>query len=147
MTVEQWLRGHFGGVGKLIDQDTLLLAAISPAEVEPEPLRAVSLTDEYEDYLDDAESKKGALYALSTLYYAMSGYTDGGTRSEKRGNRQITIGGKAIDVKTREDWRKLGDEIRRKKLKMEIEEDVTDSGGMRDYTYMQYRPTPNRRIR
>lgn len=66
MTVEQWLRGHFGGVGKLIEKETLLLAAISPAEVEPEPLRAVSLTDEYEDYLDDAEYKKGVLYALST---------------------------------------------------------------------------------
>ena len=124
----------------------MLLAAICPAEVEPEPLRAVSLTDEYEDYLDDAEYKKGVLYALSTLYYAMSGYTDGGTRSEKRGNRQITIGGKPIDVKTREDWRKLGDSIRRK-LHVDIDEEVTDSGGMRDYTYMQYRPTPNRRIR
>ena len=146
MTVEQWLRGHFGGVGKLIEKDTLLLAAISPAEVEPEPLRAVSLTDEYEDYLGDTEYKKGVLYALSTLYYAMSGYTDGGTRSEKRGNRQITIGGKPIDVKTREDWRKLGNSIRRK-LNVDIDEEVTDSGGMRDYTYMQYRPTPNRRIR
>ena len=61
MTVEQWLRGHFGGIGKLIEKDTLLLAAISPAEVEPEPLRAVSLTDEYEDYLDDTEYKKGVL--------------------------------------------------------------------------------------
>lgn len=146
MTVEQWLRGHFGGVGKLIEKDTLLLAAISPAEVEPEPLRAVNLTDEYEGYLGDTEYKKGVLYALSTLYYAMSGYTDGGTRSEKRGNRQITIGGKPIDVKTREDWRKLGDSIRRK-LHVDIDEEVTDSGGMRDYTYMQYRPTPNRRIR
>ena len=68
------------------------------------------------------------------------------TRSEKRGNRQITIGGKPIDVKTREDWRKLGNSIRRK-LNVDIDEEVTDSGGMRDYTYMQYRPNPNRRIR
>ena len=65
MTVEQWLRGHFGGVGKLIEKDTLLLAAISPAEVEPEPLRAVSLTDEYEDYLDDTEYKK--VYSMPSL--------------------------------------------------------------------------------
>lgn len=131
MKVEQWLRGHFGGVGKLIDRDTLLLAAISPAEVEPVPLRAVGLGDEYDDYLGDREYRRGALYALSTLYYSMSGYTDGGTRSERRGNRQITIGGKPIDVKTREDWRRMADAIR-SRLGLDTDGPAADSGGMFD---------------
>lgn len=112
MTIEQWLRGHFQEIGQDIDQDVLLSAAISPAEASPVSLRVVGLSDEYEDYIGDEEYLKSARYALSTVYYAMSGAISGGTRSEKRGNRQITKGGKPIDVATREAWRKLGDYYR-----------------------------------
>lgn len=138
MTVENWLRGHFEE-GDQIKMNTLLLAAISPAEAEPNPLRAVSLSDEYEDYIGDKEYKRSTLYALSTLYYAMSGYTGGGTRSEKRGNRQVSIGGKAIDVATREAWRREGDRLR-KLLGCEIEESATESGGAFDATNLRQRP-------
>lgn len=112
MTVEQWLRGHFQEIGQDIDQNVLLGAVISPAEAEPTPLRVISLSDCYEDYIGDEGFRKSARYALSTVYYAMSGAVSGGTRSEKRGNRQVTKGGKPIDVATREAWRRLGDYYR-----------------------------------
>ena len=139
MTVENWLRGHFE-IGDQIKSNTLQLAAISPLEAEPTPLCAVGLSDPYEECIGDKEYKRSTLYALSTLYYAMSGYTGGGTQSEKRGNRQISIGGKAIDVKTRDDWRKLGDYYR--KLAgcfLDESAQVSDNGGMYDASNLRRR--------
>lgn len=131
MTVEKYLRGKFQGIGRLIDSDVLGVAVLSPIEARPNPFRVIYLSDEVEDFLGEDEYMNSLKYALSTLYYSMSGATDGGTRSEKRGNRQISIGGKAIDVATREAWRKEGDRLRRE-LGCEIENAATENGGMFD---------------
>ena len=133
MTVEQWLRGHFHGLGNQIETNVLEVAAISPIEARPTKLRVVSLEDTIEDYIQDAEYRKGLNYALSTLYYSMSAAITGGTKSEKRGNRQISIGGYPLTTKDREAFRALGDKLR-KELGVEPDEEVTDNGGMFDAT-------------
>lgn len=133
MTVEQWLRGHFHGLGNQIETNVLEVAAISPIEARPTKLRVVSLEDAIEDYIEDAEYRKGLNYALSTLYYSMSAAITGGTKSEKRGNRQISIGGYPLTTKDREAFRALGDKLR-KELGVEPDEEVTDNGGMFDAT-------------
>lgn len=138
MTVEKYLRGKFQGIGRLIDEDVLAVAVISPIEARPVPFRVIALDDDVEDYFGESDFADSLTYALSTLYYAMSGATDGGTRSEKRGNRQISIGGKAIDVATRGAWRREGDRLR-KLLGCEIEETATESGGMFDATNLRSR--------
>ena len=138
MTVERWLRGKFQGIGRLIDPDVLGVAALSPVEARPVPFRAVLLGDEVEDFIGEPEYMDSLKYALLTLYYSMSGATDGGTRSEKRGNRQISIGGKAIDVATREAWRREGDRLRRE-LGCMVEDTATESGGMFDATNLRRR--------
>ena len=133
MTVEQWLRGHFHGLGNQIETNVLEVAAISPIEARPTKLRVVSLEDTIEDYIEDAEYRKGLNYALSTLYYSMSAAITGGTKSEKRGNRQISIGGYPLTTKDREAFRALGDKLR-KELGVEPDEEITDNGGMFDAT-------------
>ena len=133
MTVEQWLRGHLHGLGNQIETNVLEVAAISPIEARPTKLRVVSLEDTIEDYIEDAEYRKGLNYALSTLYYSMSAAITGGTKSEKRGNRQISIGGYPLPTKDREAFRALGDKLR-KELGVEPDEEVTDNGGMFDAT-------------
>lgn len=134
MTVEQWLRGHFHGLGNQIESNVLEVAALSPAEAHPDPFRVVALTDVVEDYIGDEEYMKGLNYALSTLYYSMSAAITGGTKSEKRGNRQISIGGYPLTTKDREAFRALGDKLRNA-LGAEVDEEATDSGGMFDATY------------
>ena len=150
MTVENWLRGQFQGIGTQIERSVLESAALSPIMAKPTAIAPVSLTDEVESYIVDGVMDetfaKSLNYALSTLYYSMSAAITGGTKSEKRGNRQISIGGYPLTTKDREAFRALGDKLRRE-LGAEVEEEVTDSGGMFDATYKQFRPTPNRRIR
>lgn len=131
MTVEQWLRGHFHGLGNQIEIDVLEVAALSPVQAQPTPFRAIALSDVVEDYVGDAEYMNGLNYALSTLYYSMSAAITGGTKSEKRGNRQISIGGYPLTTKDREAFRALGDKLRRQ-LGSEVDEEVADSGGMFD---------------
>lgn len=113
MTVENWLRGHFHGIGDQIELNTLEVAAVSPLEAQPEAMTGVSLNDRYEDYAGDAEYTRSLRYALSTLYYAMSSSITGGTKSEKRGNRSISIGGHPLTTADREAFRALGDKLRR----------------------------------
>ena len=137
MTVENWLRGQFQGIGRMIDADILAVAADSPGDLEDERFRAINLSDDKSDYKGDKMFNDSLWYALSTLYYAMSGATDGGTRSEKRGNRQISIGGKAIDVATRQAWRDEADRIRTK-LGCEVKA-VADTGGMFDASNLRRR--------
>lgn len=141
MTVEQWLRGNFGDIGDQITPNMLGVAVRSPKDAKPIKFRVISLEDDVDDYADDEDFDNSLYYALSTLYYSMSGWTGGGTRSEKRGNRQVTIGGKAIDVATRDAWRRLGD-FYRGKTGSAVDESaqLVNDGGMSDYTYMRNRP-------
>lgn len=135
MTVESWLRGHFHGLGNQIEKEVLEVAALSPIQARPTAFRAVSLSDEVNNYLSDSEYVSGLFYALSTLYYSMSSAITGGTKSERRGNRQVSIGGYPLTTKDREAFRALGDKLRRQ-LGAEIDEEVTDKGGMFDATYL-----------
>ncbi|MBD5367255.1 MAG: hypothetical protein HDR82_09725 [Bacteroides sp.] len=98
----------------------------------------MSLSDEVEDYLDDDFYLKGLNYALSTVYYSMSAAITGGTKSEKRGNRQISIGGYPLTTKDREAFRALGDKLRRE-LGADIDESEADTGGMFDASSLRRR--------
>lgn len=136
MTVESWLRGHFHGLGSQIEVNVLEVAAMSPIEARPTPFAPISLTDEVSDLVGDSEAMKGLNYALSTLYYSMSAAITGGTKSEKRGNWQLSIGGYPLTTKDREAFRALGDKLR-KELGAEVDEEVTDNGGMIDASNMR----------
>lgn len=136
MKVEQWLRGHFHGLGNQIELNVLEVAAMSPLSPRPTPLMSVSLTDNVEEHINDADFMRGLRYALSTLYYSMSAAITGGTKSEKRGNRQISIGGYPLTTKDREAFRALGNKLR-SELGVDIEDDVSDSGGMFDATCLR----------
>ena len=138
MTVENWLRGQFQGIGTQIEPGVLETAALSPVFAKPKPFQTVALTDEVEDHLKDPDFLDGLNYALSTLYYSMSAAITGGTKSEKRGNRQISIGGYPLTTKDREAFRALGDKLRRE-LGAEVDEEVTERGGMFDATNLRIR--------
>lgn len=131
MTVEQWLRGHFHGLGNQIEKNVLEVAAISPMGARPSSMPTVYLDVEVEDMYDDVAAMKSLKYALSTLYYSMSASITGGTKSEKRGNRQISIGGYPLTTKDREAFRALGDRLR-DELGAEKDSDISDDGGMFD---------------
>lgn len=136
MTVEQWLRGHFHGLGNQIELNVLEVAAISPIQAKPVAFSPVSLADTVEDCIGNKDYMNGLNYALSTLYYSMSAAITGGTKSEKRGNRQISIGGYPLTTKDREAFRELGDKLRRE-LGSQVDEQVSESGGMIDATYLR----------
>ena len=136
MTVEQWLRGHFHGLGNQIETNVLEVAAFSPVQAKPIAFTSVSLTDTVEDYIGNKEYMNGLNYALSTLYYSMSAAITGGTKSEKRGNRQISIGGYPLTTKDREAFRALGDKLRRE-LGSEVDEQTSEASGMFDATYLR----------
>ena len=112
MKVEQWLRGHFHGLGSQIELNVLEVAAISPMEALPSPMNPVNLDDDIEERFSDEEFMKSLNYALSTLYYSMSTAITGGTKSERRGNRQVSVGGYPLTTKDRESFRKMGDRLR-----------------------------------
>lgn len=131
MTVESWLRGRFQGIGSQIERDVLESAALSPVFAKPCAFREVTLADNVRDYIGDTDKMNGLTYALSTLYYSMSAAITGGTKSEKRGNRSVSIGGYPLTTADREDFRKEADRLR-KELGCETEESVLDTGGAFD---------------
>lgn len=131
MTVESWLRGRFQGIGSQIERNVLESAALSPLTARPRAFCEVILDDNVRDYLGDVERMKGLLYALSTLYYSMSAAITGGTKSEKRGNRSVSIGGYPLTTADREAFRREADRLRRE-LGCDPEEDARDSGGAFD---------------
>ena len=98
----------------------------------------VYLEDRVEDMYGDENMMKSLKYALSTLYYSMSASITGGTKSERRGNRQISIGGYPLTTKDREAFRSLGDRIR-EELGSEKEDEYSDEGGMFDAAYLRSR--------
>lgn len=140
MTVEKWLRGQFQGIGEQLEADVLAVAADSPGDVNDLRFRAISLSDDKDDYIGDEVFANSLQYALSTLLYSMSSATSTGSRSEKRGNRQVTRGGHSFTTRDREAFRNRADHIRQK-FGLDIEEPDADEGGMSDYTYMTHRPS------
>lgn len=136
MTVEQWLRGHFHGLGNQIEKNVLEVAAISPMGARPSSIPPVYLDDSVEDIYTNDVTMRSLKYALSTLYYSMSASITGGTKSEKRGNRQISIGGYPLTTKDREAFRALGDRLR-DELGAEKDSDISDDGGMFDASLLR----------
>ncbi len=139
MTVESWLRGKFQGIGSQIEGNVLESAALSPVFAKPRAFSEVMLGDNVRDYIRNQEMMNGLLYTLSSLYYSMSAAITGGTKSEKRGNRSISIGGYPLTTADREAFRKEADRIR-KELGCEIEEAITDTGGAFDASKLKSRP-------
>lgn len=133
MTVEKWLRGQFQGIGEQLEEDVLAVAADSPGDINDPRFRALSLSDEKNDYIGDEVFANSLQYALSTLLYAMSSATSTGSRSEKRGNRQVTRGGHSFTTRDREAFRNRADRIRQM-FGLDTEEADTDEGGMFDAT-------------
>ena len=71
MKVEQWLRGHFHGLGSQIELNVLEVAAISPMEALPLPMNPVHLDDEIEERYqraDDHHHKEVSERVLQKLY-------------------------------------------------------------------------------
>lgn len=143
MTVESWLRGHFHGIGNQIESHVLEVAAFSPMEARPTPLRSLVLTDTLEEHIGDPDYMDSLNYALSTLYYSMSTAITGGTKSERRGNRQISIGGYPLTTKDRMAFRELGDKLRIM-LGKELESAVSEEGGMFDASGLRAPGKPKR---
>lgn len=133
MTVRERFIAKLGNFPASSLEEMLADAALSPIDAEP-PLRAVSLGDVYEDYLDDEEWKRGFKYALSTLYYSMSAMFSGGSQSEQVGDVHASTTGHQITKDDRNYYRSLGDKLR-KELGYEPEEDVREAGGAFDATY------------
>lgn len=112
-------------------------AAFSPALATP-PLMALDLGDDIAEHLDDDVWMKSLKYALSTLYYSMSGVFSGGSRSEQVGDVKASLSGFIITQADREYYRSMGDKLR-KEAGYEPEEPVQDTGGMFDASYLRRR--------
>lgn len=131
MTVEKWLRGNLQGIGEEIELPVLEVAVDSTGDLEDKRFMAISLEDEKDDHKGDKVFQNSLWYALSTLLYAMSSATNTGQRREKRGNRDLSLGGRSYTTSDRERYRSWADEIRRK-LGLEIGGSEAAGGGMFD---------------
>ena len=130
MTVGEYFEASIPGypigtLGSVLDG-----AAFSPILAEPK-LQALSLDDEIADHLDDAEWMSSLKYALSTLYYSMSGVLSGGSRSEQVGDVRASLSGFQVTSADREYYRKKADALR-EELGYDVEDDVKETGGMFD---------------
>lgn len=137
MTVEEYFEASIPGypigtLGKVLDG-----AAFSPILAEPK-LQALSLDDEIADHLDDSEWMSSLKYALSTLYYSMSGVFSGVSRSEQVGDVRASLSGFQVKSADREYYRKKADALR-EELGYAVEDDVKEVGGMFDATALRGR--------
>lgn len=110
-------------------------AAFSPALAEPR-LLALDLDEDLADHLDDELWIKSLKYALSTLYYSMSGVFSGGSRTEQDGDVRASLSGFVITQSDRAHYRRLGDELR-EEIGYPIEKTSQDEGGMFDATSLR----------
>lgn len=129
MTVEEHLRGEIPGYP--FEEYVLRKAALSPAFAKPNPMRAVSLEEVVEDYLDDDAFMQSLVYATSTLYYSVAGAFSGGSRSEQDGDVRASMSGFIITQADRAYYRHMGDKLR-VSVGAEIEEIVQERGSMFD---------------
>lgn len=137
MTVENWLRGKLQGIGNQLTINELQVAVDATGDIDDERFMAISLTDEKDEFRGNKVFINSLWYALSELLFAMSTATNTGQKSEKRGNRQITLGGVSYTTSDRERYLNRANEIR-KDLGLAPKDDVADTGGMRDVTYLRY---------
>jgi hypothetical protein len=82
----------------------------------------------------DSESRRKSLeYAVSTLYYAVSGVLSGGSKSEQVGDVKVTVSGGSFTRSDRNALRRMADGIR-SKLGCETEYDPDSDNGIFDAT-------------
>lgn len=112
-------------------------AAFSPVLASP-ALIPLNLDDDISDHLEDAVWMKSLKYALSSLYYSMSGVFSGGSRSEQVGDVRASLSGFTITQSDREYYRSLADKIRGE-IGYKTEEVSSDSGGMFDASPLRRR--------
>lgn len=112
-------------------------AAFSPVLASP-ALIPLNLDDDISDHLEDAVWMKSLDYALSSLYYSMSGVFSGGSRSEQVGDVRASLSGFTITQSDREYYRSLADKIRGE-IGYKTEEVSPDSGGMFDASPLRRR--------
>ena len=131
MTVENWLRGKLQGIGNQLTINELQVAVDATGDIDDERFMAISLTDEKDEFRGNKIFLNSLWYALSELLFAMSTATNTGQKSEKRGNRQITLGGVSYTTSDRERYLNRANEIR-KDLGLAPKDAETDTGGMFD---------------
>lgn len=112
-------------------------AAFSPVLASP-ALTPLNLDDDISDHLEDAVWMKSLKYALSSLYYSMSGVFSGGSRSEQVGDVRASLSGFTITQSDREYYRSLADKIRGE-IGYKTEKVSSDSGGMFDASPLRRR--------
>lgn len=135
MKVEAYLRAQIPGYPfEIADLES---AVISPLFAKPERMQDISLNDMVEDYANDDEWVRALKYAISTLYYSVSGMFSGGSRSERVGDIQTSRSGFVITQSDRAYYRRLADSLR-DEIGAEREKSQ-DDGGMFDATNLRYR--------
>ena len=137
MKVSKWLSGQISGYPIESLGSVLESAAFSPVLASP-ALIPLNLDDDISDHLEDAVWMKSLKYALSSLYYSMSGVFSGGSRSEQVGDVRASLSGFTITQSDREYYRSLADKIRGE-IGYKTEEVSPDSGGMFDASPLRRR--------
>lgn len=137
MTVEAYLRARVPNYP--IGREVLEGAVISPLFSKPRQLRAIELEATIEENYRDKEFMDSLKYALSTLYYTLSGSVGtGGSMSERVGDASVSKSGYTLSSADRALLRKSGDDIR-DELRLQREASVGDSRGMFDATALRGR--------
>ena len=137
MTVREHFEAAIPGYPVQSLGTVLKAAAFSPALAEP-PMKPIGLDDDIDEHLEDVEWMTSLKYALSTLYYSMSGVFSGGSRSEQVGDVRASMSGFIITQNDREYYRSMGDRLRRA-IGYEPEESAQEPGGMFDATGLRGR--------
>lgn len=136
MNVEAYLRAQIPGYP--FKENELMYAAYSPIMAEPTAMRGLNLDDDIVDIASDDEMKRSLKYAISTLYYSVSGVFAGGSISEQVGDVKTSISGYSISQADRSNYRAMADEIRRS-LGCSTSSSVASEGGMFDASSLRRR--------
>jgi hypothetical protein len=140
MNVEAYLRAQVPGYP--FEERDLLNAVTSPILAQPSSLRGIDLNFEISDIAENTELKRSLKYAVSTLFYAVSGVFAGGSRSEQVGDVKVSAGGYSLAQSDREYFRNQADAIRQE-LGCEVESQTASSTGMFDATPLRRRKVWN----
>jgi hypothetical protein len=103
---------------------------------KPNALAAINLDDSVEDIAKDDELVKSLKYAISTIYYTVSGVFSGGSKTEQRADIKISISGYTVTQADREYYRSLADDLR-DEIGCEKETDPDGDSGMFDATNLK----------
>lgn len=131
MNVEAYLRAQIPGYP--FSTDVLESAVVSPLFAKPKALRGLDLSMEIVDVAESESATRSLKYAISTLYYAISGVFSGGSKSEQVGDVKVSTSGYTVTQADRENLRKMADNIR-SELGCDIEANPNVDGGIFDAT-------------